>query len=576
MSRLLDIFAQQDSLEPERFDAADAQAMRTLPPKARSEYLIAFTPRSGSSWLTTLLTHTGLAGRPEEWLNPGHLPGILKTHPCKDLTSYVRRIRRLMLSRKRRTFGIECSWFQWRLYLEANQQKVLPFAFDQHIYWTRRDLLGQALSLYKATETGHFHSVAGKPTVSPVSLVLDDGQLWNWFLHIYQQEYGWTQYFKRRNITPLALCYEDLWSDTSLTLTRLLSAIAPELPAETLMEAARSAKSNHQKMEDTDTFDFKLAFYARYRQEIEFCIANRGKYSEQDIRTRFTLPSPNAQPTPGSASFISKTEKPWPPALDVRPGFEVNTNTTEVVELILKAQEQQKPLSIIRLGDGDGTVIGYPEFTPESEFEYFIKRNFGQHGLDATQKQEYVRRVRQAVAAADIVGVVSGTEITRFTIVRYFMAFFDLAKPDLAITHLSLHRNLQEQNLYHRLLSGQARVGLITCRDVADLIRNRFNIQQVTTYRVPEQAYFAAKGSVVARHFPDRFDELYESLQVSKPGMLFLVGAGPLGKVYCQWIKERGGIALDIGSIFDAWAGISTRRYMRNETGGLNDVYRLD
>ncbi|MEY4194397.1 MAG: hypothetical protein RLZZ226_765, partial [Pseudomonadota bacterium] len=153
MSRLLDIFACQESSEQDRFDASDAQAMRKLPPKARSEYLIAFTPRSGSSWLTSLLVDTRLAGRPEEWLNPNHLPDILKAHPCRDLTSYVRRIRRIMLSRKRRTFGIECSWFQWKLYLDANQQRVLPFAFDHHIYWTRRDLLGQAISLYKATET---------------------------------------------------------------------------------------------------------------------------------------------------------------------------------------------------------------------------------------------------------------------------------------------------------------------------------------------------------------------------------------------------------------------------------------
>ena len=39
-------------------------------------------------------------------------------------------------------------------------------------------------------------------------------------------------------------------------------------------------------------------------------------------------------------------------------------------------------------------------------------------------------------------------------------------------------------------------------------------------------------------------------------GALFLVGAGAFGKIYCQWIKERGGIAIDIGSIFDSWANI--------------------
>ncbi|MGI9212027.1 MAG: Stf0 family sulfotransferase [Methylococcaceae bacterium] len=289
MSRLLDIFAHQESAAHERFDAADKQAMRALPAKARSEYLIAFTPRSGSSWLTSLLVDTRLAGQPEEWLNPNHLPGILSTHPCKDLPSYVRRIRRLMLSRKRRTFGMECSWFQWRLYLESNQQRVAPFAFDHYIYWTRRDLLGQALSLYKATETGYFHSTTGKKESPSTEIVFDDGKIWDWMLHICQQEYGWQTYFQKRNIEPLNLCYEDLWSNTELTLTRLLSHIAPEQPLATVIAAAQAAKSKHTKLDGSATRDIKLGFYGRYRDEIEFCLANRGRYNEKQIRSLLTL-----------------------------------------------------------------------------------------------------------------------------------------------------------------------------------------------------------------------------------------------------------------------------------------------
>lgn len=291
MNRLIEIFAQQQTSESERFDVGDSDALKSLPPKAGSEYLIAFTPRSGSSWLTSLLVNTQLAGRPEEWLNPNHLPGILKAHPSKDLASYIERIRRVMVSRKRRTFGMECSWFQWKLYLEANQQQESPFSFSHHIYWTRRDLLGQAVSLYKATETGHFHFIAGK-TEKPeaIEMVVDDSKLWYWLLHIYQQEYGWQKYFNRKEITPFTLCYEDLWSDKFLTLTRLLSYIAPELPTETVIDAARMTKSNHRKLSDKVTEQIKLDFYRRYKDEVEFCIANRGQYSETEIRTMFTIP----------------------------------------------------------------------------------------------------------------------------------------------------------------------------------------------------------------------------------------------------------------------------------------------
>ena len=43
---------------------------------------------------------------------------------------------------------------------------------------------------------------------------------------------------------------------------------------------------------------------------------------------------------------------------------------------------------------------------------------------------------------------------------------------------------------------------------------------------------------------------------------LVLVGAGLLGKLLVSEARARGGIALDIGSIFDHWLGFRTRSYL--------------
>lgn len=56
------------------------------------------------------------------------------------------------------------------------------------------------------------------------------------------------------------------------------------------------------------------------------------------------------------------------------------------------------------------------------------------------------------------------------------------------------------------------------------------------------------------RHYPDRFSEIQKTLKIPYPGALFLVGSGVFGKIYCEWIKQRGGIAIDVGSMFDSWA----------------------
>lgn len=267
--------------------------------------------------------------------------------------------------------------------------------------------------------------------------------------------------------------------------------------------------------------------------------------------------------------------RPWPPAVLSPLGFEPTQKPADVVRMIKQHQAEGRPMSVIRLGDGESAVIGYPEFTPPNEFERFLRVFFGANALTKEQKTKFVQLVRDAVRAADIIGVTGGSEVTKFTVIRYFLEHYRLTDVTTAITHLALHRSLQEFGLYDELLRNQDVVGLITCRDVEQSLKSNFSIREVVTYKVPEEVAHARDKSNVARHFPDRFEAIRETLAVPKQGMLFLIGAGPLGKVYCQWVKERGGIGLDVGSMFDAWAGLATRRYMRTDAGNLDARYQL-
>ena len=47
------------------------------------------------------------------------------------------------------------------------------------------------------------------------------------------------------------------------------------------------------------------------------------------------------------------------------------------------------------------------------------------------------------------------------------------------------------------------------------------------------------------------------------PGEVHLVGAGFLGKFFCDQIRTKGGIAIDIGSQADRWANHATRGYFK-------------
>jgi hypothetical protein len=57
-------------------------------------------------------------------------------------------------------------------------------------------------------------------------------------------------------------------------------------------------------------------------------------------------------------------------------------------------------------------------------------------------------------------------------------------------------------------------------------------------------------------------------------GNICLVGAGFIGKIYVNWFKERGGVAMDIGAVMDLWAGKATRGPLRG-TDAENLTYKL-
>ncbi len=64
------------------------------------------------------------------------------------------------------------------------------------------------------------------------------------------------------------------------------------------------------------------------------------------------------------------------------------------------------------------------------------------------------------------------------------------------------------------------------------------------------------------RHYPTQFNRIPRWMDVQAenyPGSLLLVGAGVIGKIYCNWWRDRGGVAFDVGGCMDCWAGKLTR-----------------
>ena len=246
--------------------------------------------------------------------------------------------------------------------------------------------------------------------------------------------------------------------------------------------------------------------------------------------------------------------------------FTRRANVLDVLSIILQKIKDNEALSLIRLGDGEGRLLGYPELMGKAQMDHSDADNkyldyslniwFGRTDYDESMLRDVSLQLRQAVSNADIIGLPRQKQFFKhgaYRLVFDALEQFNINRPHHVYTDAAIHRYLQFGLFYSLILNNLDFVGLITGRKgLASVVKQTFNIKHVEAHIIPEEALYA--NNSVAEHFPDRFESLKTEIHPPFNGAVYLVGAGALGKIYCDWIKKTGGIAIDIGSICDSWA----------------------
>ncbi len=288
------------------------------------------------------------------------------------------------------------------------------------------------------------------------------------------------------------------------------------------------------------------------------------------------------------------------PAFFPDPCF-VLSDAIAVADRIATAIDSKQPLSLVRLGDGEGNQLSYrEEYRRFQVFDRLTTRRtwWAEDAPDHNNGGDEIQELlREAVTAADIVGIPDLQRVCRVLGIDRFhelsthgknsrglIAALDFAADlpaDRMITSCHIHEAFAYWGLWDLLIPRARRVSLITCHP--QLGRNLSDHHGVTIGDVhlipPERKYSANfQNSRTERHYPDTFLRLREKLASVGTGEVFLVAAGILGKSYCQWIKEAGGIALDIGSAADFWCGFGTRGFEElagyHGPDGMTECYR--
>lgn len=242
---------------------------------------------------------------------------------------------------------------------------------------------------------------------------------------------------------------------------------------------------------------------------------------------------------------------------------------------LIEKIHRKEPCSIIRLGDAEFGILGYPSIAPVEHTLRAFNNWFGHDNFSERDIESLANSFRDAVRFATLIGIPRPSRQQREIYCSYVPAIFShyqLSRPIQLFSDCGIHRHWQMLLGFEEILRKLPFLGLITCRDISAQIADVFEIENIVNYPIPAQKRFPGDFEGLKSHFPDRFLELLGELTVPFKGAIFLIGAGGFGKVYAEEIRKKGGIAIDVGSVFDGWAKIPSRDFL----GRHAEVHDLD
>jgi hypothetical protein len=239
-------------------------------------------------------------------------------------------------------------------------------------------------------------------------------------------------------------------------------------------------------------------------------------------------------------------------------------------EIIRKSLAERRPLSLLRLGDGEGFAYPFPEAEGissalfDGDDENLKRSYFRSKGLPADNYHRLIEDFRQAVARCDILGIPSIYRIirnlsepgSRYGMRRNQRAFIRIL--GAVGVSIPLEQTIFTEERCHRVREALDEPFVLELASQAESV--------VLVSRWPEiQGKFPTKSSLIV--VPSKKRVLYQCYPeiaervcaISGPGTFVVIGAGVPAKIIADRARQSGAVALDVGSLMDYMLGQKTR-----------------
>lgn len=247
-----------------------------------------------------------------------------------------------------------------------------------------------------------------------------------------------------------------------------------------------------------------------------------------------------------------------------------------VAKLLTEAIENRRGLSLVRLGDGESSLLFFDGKEPDARLQILSKTWFGEQTINTEDWGRIQSSLVEAVRHADIVGLPRPYQLQKMDMYRVIIPVIaDLYRDrEPVLTDNMAHFFLQWSGLLGSLLKAAVRVVTIGCRDLEGPLLTLTGKANIQTVLVKGESQFP--GTIEEQHWPQGYEKVIDKIEDCEPGDLVLVGAGPLGKIYCDKAKSRGAVAVDIGSVFDGWAAVDSRKFLSGAPRRIFSVEHLE
>ena len=241
-------------------------------------------------------------------------------------------------------------------------------------------------------------------------------------------------------------------------------------------------------------------------------------------------------------------------------------NATQAGERIIAAVFKKIPMSVVRMGDGEGRFMLPLDPFPATKLhaDEIARRIWFWNSGAITEN--FWEDLRNAYRNADIVGVFTPRRVD-FEYRNVMYGYIGVVNGNRFLSDLTgagkapdrapnvLFGQLNDE-YFSRLFDAAKTVKFIGPHPKFEEVLLKKGAKAVRTVLTPSDNM--VPNAVDRPHHPDVYDEIISMCRSGKTDGLWLVSSGAHAKIYCDEIKKAGGVALDFGSLSDRWMGLKT------------------